>query len=170
MFQKLVVLYFLFGVIAVTYVAPAMYSLGVLKIGTDNMLDTSDKVKCFIPFVNLFYSKSFYSNSMSWTGIGYLLVTFSLVLRIVGIFILPDKVKIYTLLILYVMALLAYILTMVDILTVLYKVDSAILPFAFKLFLIVAAPVGMLYIGVFLYNKVRKHEKSKSRASTLITG
>ena len=166
MFKQLFNLYLIIGTVSMLTILPAMYNIGLCKLGTDNNINFMDKVQCCIPVYGWFYARNLYSNHyLSFGGIANLIALIGFLLRISTMFIksIPPEKKALFIAIFFFSLIISYFLFMVDIATVLLPVDSTIMWVPIKLILICIAPIAMAYVGAFLYNKVSYADKFRRK-------
>jgi len=75
-------------------ILPAMYNIGLCKLGTDGDVNFMDKVQCCIPVYGWFYARNLYSNHyLSFGGVANLIAIIGFLLRISTMFIksLPQE-------------------------------------------------------------------------------
>lgn len=165
-FKNLFNLYLLIGMIAMLTVLPALYNIGLCKLGTDNNITIGDRIACCMPVYGWFYARNLYANHhLSFGGIASLMATIGFVLRLGTMFMksLPDSKKVLFMAIFFLTLVVAYVLFMVDIATIILPIDSIVMWVPVKLVLIVMPPIAMAYVGAFLYNKVNYADKVKGR-------
>lgn len=165
-FNHLFNLYLTIGMASMLTVLPAMYNIGLCKLGTDNNINFMDKVQCCIPVYGWFYARNLHSNHhLSFGGIATLLGLVGFLLRISTMFMksLPQDKKALFAAIFFFSLVISYLLFMVDIATILLPIDSTIMWVPIKLILICIAPIAMAYVGAFLYNKISYADKSRRK-------
>ena len=148
-FRQLFNLYLIIGLVSMITILPAMYNIGLCKIGTDGDVNFMDKVQCCIPVY----------------GVANLIAIIGFLLRISTMFIksLPQEKKALFMAIFFFSLIISYFLFMIDIATILIPIDSTIMWVPIKFILICITPIAMAYVGAFLYNKVSYADKFRRK-------
>lgn len=153
---------FTIGILYLLFAAPYLLAKGIftLKYG---YCDKSDKIKCAIPFYNLYVAETLYTQSFPVMAITSLLTIMMALIRIVIMFVAPGSIMAtIVVLILFIVMLIAFCITSsIFVARIIDKTDSV---YGFKKILyIILFPLGEYYIGNYLAIAI-KNEKNAVEA------
>lgn len=154
MFEQVMSVGFLIGILTMLFVTPGMYMRGIYKIEYDT-LTTTDKILSWIPIVNVAKAERLYTGSVSKVCITSLTFIFTLGLRIAAIFAFPDDVRVQTVTVisLIITMLSAYAMNVYAVFIVLN--DAGVGSMLSRILRSALYPLGQYYIGAHMATVVK---------------
>ena len=149
MISNSIFIFTVIGLFAIVFYCPYLFSKGICLMEY-GWFSRDDKIKSMIPLYNVIHGEKVYTGKFPITGLSFVILVVSLILRFIVIFTMPENVTVnsFTAMLFIICTFFYMISHMILVFRVLN--DSGVVGIIKKIFLTIIFPMGMYYIGVFL--------------------
>lgn len=156
---------FLFGMVTVIFLSPAVMSVGLVRVSNkDYSIEKQDYVFCSIPVFNQIYScRKYTGSSISLSAIGAILFYVSFIVRTISMmfFYGNENLQLYTVIAFLICFVLYWVLTSVDIFRILG--DSGIYTTSNKVMSSIVFPIGQIQVGYYMPRKMHYYYSKNTK-------